>query len=287
MTCNIKERIVRGILYLDRNSVSTAEPRDTSDINFSHRRDPKNTSLNPPASSMKRKREVALRQWDSVLKLLETDMRAAADASKAAPMEKYLKHNFQFLGIAAPERKAVYKIFRERSFAPQTESELIAWVDLLWEQPYREYQHYALMELERHTTLITLEGARFVASLVVRRSWWDTVDMLASNILGKYYHSREEELRAVLPSWTSHGDMWMNRTALLVQLKFKADTHVDLLEASILRHSESEQFFHQKAIGWALREYAKTNPVWVRAFVQQHRLKPLSVREALKHISKS
>jgi 3-methyladenine DNA glycosylase AlkD len=234
---------------------------------------------------MKRSRD-GLRRLDSMLKLLEQDMRAIADASKVVAMEKYMKNKFQFLGIAAPERKEVHKVFRERSFTPQTESELILWVDLLWEQPYREYQHFALMELERNSALISQEGAIFVTSLVVRRSWWDTVDMLASNILGRYYGSREEELRAVMPSWTAHDDMWMNRTAILVQLKYKTNTHVDLLEASITPHTKSDEFFHQKAIGWALREYAKTDPDWVRGFVQQNSLKPLSVREALKHISK-
>jgi 3-methyladenine DNA glycosylase AlkD len=234
---------------------------------------------------MKRNRSGNFKQLNKIFTSLEQEMKSVADDGKVLQMEKYLKNQFQFLGIPAPQKQLVYQRFRE-VYSPTTETELIQWVDMLWSQPYREYQHYAILTLEKHWKLIqSPDGATFIASLVLRNSWWDTVDMLASKILGKYYQTRIEELRQVLPAWISHEDMWMNRTAILVQLKYKEETHLDLLESAITPHLQSTEFFHQKAIGWSLREYAKTDPSWVRSFVQRHQLKPLSEREALKHIS--
>lgn len=214
-------------------------------------------------------------------------MRTVADHAKAPQMERYMKNQFPFLGISSPQKINIYQRFVLEVYSPPTEGELIRWVDELWKQDYREYQYHAILTLEKNSKLIqSPDGAAFVASLVLRKSWWDSVDMLASKILGKYYQSRVEELKLIIPSWISHESLWMNRTAILVQLKYKEETDIDLLEAAITPHLQSNEFFHQKAIGWSLREYGKTNPSWVRSFVQRHELKPLSRREALKHLSK-
>lgn len=227
-----------------------------------------------------------MKQVNKIFASLEQEMRRVADSSKVSQMEKYMKNQFPFLGITSPQKQIVYQRFVREVYSPTTEIELIQWVDKLWSQSYREYQHYAILTLEKNWKLIhSTDGAAFVASLVLRNSWWDTVDMLASKILGKYYQTHLEELKIILPSWISHENLWMNRTAILVQLKYKEETDVDLLEAAITPHLESKEFFHQKAIGWSLREYGKTNPSWVRSFVRRHQLKPLSQREALKHLA--
>lgn len=108
--------------------------------------------------------------------------------------------------------------------------------------------------------------------------------MLASKFLGNYYRNHPTLLEIKIREWSSSDNMWLNRTAILVQLKYKESTRLDLLEHAILPHIDSTEFFIQKAIGWALRELAKTNKIWVMQFVESHTLKPLSRREALKHM---
>jgi 3-methyladenine DNA glycosylase AlkD len=120
--------------------------------------------------------------------------------------------------------------------------------------------------------------------LISTKSWWDTVDMLAAKNLGEILHSNLDIMESKIHEYTEDENMWINRSAIISQLGFKSDTNIDLLEFSILPHLNSKEFFLQKAIGWALRQYAKTNPNWVIEFVNKYTLKPLSKREALKHL---
>ena len=218
-------------------------------------------------------------QVDQIRALLESK----ANADRAASMAAYMKDHFVNLGVSSPERAELFKAFKQ-AYKPSSESDLLHLMDSLWQQPEREFQYWAMSQWEASRKLIGPEGAAFAAGLVLQKSWWDSVDWLAGNALCLYYKSRPAELDEVRWSWIEHPNMWMNRTAIIVQLKWKEQTRTDWLEEAILPHRQSKEFFHQKAIGWALREYAKTDPQWVLDFVQQHELKPLSVREATKHL---
>lgn len=211
-------------------------------------------------------------------------MLAVKDPTKAIAMKSYMRNQFEFLGIPAPQRQQIHSQFR-LIYQPSSESELNDWVQILWAQPFREYHHFAMSELEANRNFISISCAEIVCSLIQINSWWDTVDFLASNILGKYYLKYPVELDRVIISWSHSSNIWLNRTAILVQLKFKEKTRFDLLESTITSHLDSEEFFIQKAIGWILREVAKTNPTWVRSFVSTHSLKPLSKREAMKYMN--
>ncbi len=198
-------------------------------------------------------------------------------------MAAYMKGHFDYLGVNSPERAELFK-WHKQQYKPSSEQDLLHLMRDLWAQPEREFQYWAMSQWEASRKWVAADGAAFAAGLVLQKSWWDSVDWLAGNALSLYYKKRPEELEKPLWDWIEHPNMWMNRTAIIVQLKWKSDTRTDWLESAILPHRESREFFHQKAIGWALREYGKTNPQWVLEFVEKHDLKPLSVREATKHL---
>ena len=122
--------------------------------------------------------------------------------------------------------------------------------------------------------------------MIITKSWWDTVDRIASRLVGFYFREHKELIEPYTEKWMYYGNMWLQRTALLFQLKYKKETDTDLLFGYIQALAESPEFFIQKAIGWALREYSKTAPKTVKQFVDSTLLAPLSKREALKIINK-
>lgn len=115
--------------------------------------------------------------------------------------------------------------------------------------------------------------------LISTKSWWDTVDAIAPKPVGKIAASYPEVIEETLDGWAVHENMWLRRAAILFQLKYKEKTDDALLYRYILKNADSKEFFIQKAIGWALREYSKTNPASVKEFIENHKLAPLSVRE--------
>ena len=122
--------------------------------------------------------------------------------------------------------------------------------------------------------------------MITQKSWWDTVDSMASDITGPYFQRYPEQIRPVTGGWNRSRNIWLQRSSLLFQKAWKKETDKERLASYILHLSKSTEFFVQKAIGWSLREYAKTDPDWVRSFVKSHQkeLAPLSKREALKHL---
>jgi 3-methyladenine DNA glycosylase AlkD len=120
--------------------------------------------------------------------------------------------------------------------------------------------------------------------MTVQRSWWDTVDYIKSACLKEFFLRFPEGRYEITDRWIKSGNIWLQRLSVIFQLGYKAKTDTRLLERNILRLKESDEFFVQKAIGWSLRDYARTDPEFVRRFVLTHQLKPLSKREALKHL---
>jgi len=220
------------------------------------------------------------------LKILELQLKEISNVTYADRMKSYMKNKFDFYGIQSVPRRELYNNFRKTVYKPLTEIELINWTKLLWSQPYREYQLIAMDELKLSFKLINENCIIEVEKFILDKSWWDTVDLLASNIIGKYYKSKliEQLDDYATNNWINSTNMWLNRTAILVQLGYNKDTNTNLLEKSIVPHLSSTEFFHQKAIGWSLREYSKTNKKWVIEFINKHTLKPLSKREAMKHM---
>ncbi|MDH2390657.1 DNA alkylation repair protein [Streptomyces sp. HNM0663] len=221
---------------------------------------------------------------DAVLDRLTTVYPAAADPARAADMSRYMKHVAPFLGIAAPERRALSRTVLENTPRP-AEADCAAVALRCWRLPEREYHYFAADYLRRHAGRCSPGLLPVVRTLITRVPWWDTVDLLAAHVVGPLVRA-DPQLVPVMDDWIEHDDLWLVRGALLHQLRSGQDTDAGRLFRHCLRRSGHPDFFIRKAIGWALREYARTDPEAVRAFVAgaHDRLAPLSVREAVKNL---
>ena len=217
---------------------------------------------------------------------LITAFKQQQDATRALQMEAYMKQHFSFYGIQTTPRRATFKaLFDQNKTEIVQDFRAIAWE--LFTQPQRELQYCGIEILQKllpknwqKTDVILIE------KFLVTNSWWDSVDTIAKYVLGGYLSRFPEKTFEVIEYYSNSDNMWLNRSAILFQLGYKTNTNADLLFAECLKHAHSKEFFIQKAIGWALREYHRFNPVAVEEFVASHTLKPLSKKEALKHVAR-
>ncbi len=216
---------------------------------------------------------------------LRIELSSVAEADQVEPMEAYMRDQFPFLGVKAGPRRTVQRPYIA-SFKGATGPQLLAAAEGLWAQPEREFAYCAtdlLRKWERSLTPAELSGLR---DLIVTKSWWDTVDQLAANIVGRLVF-RHRELLTEMDQWINDPDLWVARTAILCQLTWGAETDRDRLAVYCVAQAGHHDFFIRKAIGWALRQYARTDPTWVRGFVDAHpELSGLTKREALKHLDR-
>jgi 3-methyladenine DNA glycosylase AlkD len=201
-------------------------------------------------------------------------------------MAAYLRNRFDFLGIAAPERTALVRAALAGT-APPSATDLLDAADLLWQRDEREYQLVAAGLLHRRVTILPGSALPRIERLLTTKSWWDTVDELAIHVVGGLVRANPG-LVAVMDAWIDAEDLWLARTAILHQNRWKAATDQDRLFRYCLRRAPDTEFFIRKAIGWALREHSRTDPDAVRRFVTAHHdeLSGLTRREALKRIER-
>ncbi|MFA6070719.1 MAG: DNA alkylation repair protein [Janthinobacterium sp.] len=217
---------------------------------------------------------------------LKIALEAAAEPGRAAPMQAYMRDQFVFLGVAAPQRRLAVKALLADLKGVGADA-LLDHAHLLWQQPQREYQHVALDMLALHRRQLSIEHIPALLALARQRAWWDSVDGMAG-IVGDVLQA---ELRrggnghAHMSDALRHMDFWLRRIAMLHQLGWRGDTDAGWLFDAALALAHEDEFFIRKAIGWALRDYAHHAPAEVLAFATEHRqqLSPLSYREALKH----
>jgi len=196
-----------------------------------------------------------------------------------------MKNLFEFYGIQSPLRqelvKGVLKRFQIKEF-----HEIESNIKNLLEVPQREC-HYAALDLAiRFAAKAPYEYIDLYEYMIVKNSWWDTVDIIASTLHGKHFTKFPELIESKTSSWINSENLWLKRSCILFQLKYKEKTDKDLLSSFIQKCLNSKEFFINKAIGWSLREYSKTNPDWVINFVKSNELTPLSEKEALRIIKK-
>ena len=203
----------------------------------------------------------------------------------AFQMKKYMKDQFDYFGIKSPERKALKIEFLDLYGLPEPD-QLEDIVRDCWQMPQREYQYFIMEILGRIAKKAGENRIDLYEFLVENKSWWDTIDYIASNLVGVHFRLYPDLIRPYTEKWINSGNMWLQRTAILFQLKYKKDTDLVLLTDYIFRLQGSKEFFINKAIGWILREYSKTNPDWVIQFVQNNELANLSRREALKWLER-
>jgi 3-methyladenine DNA glycosylase AlkD len=220
-------------------------------------------------------------------KELIVKLRQHKNPEKIKPMENYMQNQFQFLGLQAKERRELAKEFLKEQVALANKEATVDWemLFLLWALPEREFQLVGLDYLKRVEKHFILDDLANLRKLVLTKSWWDTVDFLAKNIGALVL--KEPELAEEMRNWSLEENLWLRRVSILHQLAFKENTNSSLLKEVILNNLDDEEFFIQKAIGWALREYAKTDEAWVVSFVTSfhQELSALSVREALKNVN--
>ncbi|MEV8320841.1 DNA alkylation repair protein [Streptomyces sp. NPDC059900] len=221
---------------------------------------------------------------DIVVERLTTIYPKAADPQRAAQARAYMKDIAPFLGLPSPLRRQLSREVLAGTPRPD-EADCTAIALRCWQLPEREYAYFAVDYLRRYVKHCSSGFLPVARHLVTTVPWWDTVDALASHVVGGLV-AADPKLRADMDAWIGDEDLWVARTALLHQLRYKDATDTERLFAYCLRQSGHPDFFIRKAIGWCLREYAKTDPEAVRGFVERERgrLSPLSVREALKNL---
>lgn len=206
-----------------------------------------------------------------------------ADPTQAAPMKKYMRDQFDYLGIKTPKNVALQKEFYgEYGFPPLSDLDTI--LRDLWSLPQREFQYMAVGLLGRSNKQIPAKFIKTIEYLLVTKSWWDTVDSIAGGTVGTHFQRYPAIRKIYLTRWRKSDNFWLRRTTILFQLNYKKETDFDLLCDIIRENLDSKEFFINKAIGWALRQYARIDPKAVKKFVKSTQLHPLSRREALKHI---
>jgi 3-methyladenine DNA glycosylase AlkD len=207
-----------------------------------------------------------------------------ADPSQAVPMKKYMRDQFEFLGIKTPQNVALRKEFIAKHGLPELD-ELDQVLRDLWSLPQREFQYVAVGLLGKIEKKLPPEFIETIEFLITTKSWWDTVDSIAGNTVGMHFKRFPAVRKKHLARWRKSENFWLKRTAILFQLNYKQETDFELLCEIIRENLGSKEFFINKAIGWALRQYARTDPVAVKKFVKETKeLNPLSRREAMKHL---
>ena len=214
-----------------------------------------------------------------MLQDLMTAFEEAKNPQIAAEQAAYMKNRFPFLGLKAPLRRAIQK----KVFTPPENLEET--LQALWKMPEREYTYAALDLAVRYRKKI--HHLPFIKSLIESHSWWDSVDILASNVLGYFVEANPKHLET-MDQWIEDDNFWVRRSALLCQLKWKKNTDHTRLFAYCKKCAHESEFFIRKAIGWALREYSKSAPEAVQQFISENRskLSPLSLREGSRHLNK-
>lgn len=207
-----------------------------------------------------------------------------ANASDAPQMQAYMKDHFPFFGIKAQDRrKAQRPAVNELKTA--SGDELLAFAAACWEEPEREIQYVAADALRKHVAALGSRHLDGVRALIVTKAWWDTVDSLAVHTVGPMV-AADPALSRVMDLWIDDDSIWVARTAILHQLSYKERTDADRLFAYADKRASDTEFFIRKALGWALRQYARTDPDAVRSYVDANegRLSGLTKREATKRL---
>lgn len=210
-----------------------------------------------------------------------TALRAIAVPEKAAQMAAYMKNRFTFLGVATPERRQIGKPYLR---ADKGRAVDWAFIDTCWASPYREMHYIAADYLHAKQNQLTAADIPRLQTLISRNAWWDSVDSFIRP-LGDILH-RCPEARAPIEAMSRADDYWLRRAAITAQLLAKDATDTALLATVINNNLNQREFFINKAIGWALRQYSKTDAAWVRHYIAAHRdsLSVLSIREASKYL---
>ena len=201
---------------------------------------------------------------------------------QAQKMSKYMLNKFEYIGIKTPERREIFKIF----FKEYKNEEKIDWefVNKCWENKYREFQYVAADYLKNMKDKLTIDDIPRFKQLILKKSWWDTIDNLDMTIGALAL--KDSNVNKILLEWSLDENIWLRRIAIDHQLLRKEKTNTELLEKILKNNLGQTEFFINKAIGWALRDYSKISPEWVKNFIEENKenMAKLSIKEASKYL---
>ena len=218
------------------------------------------------------------------MKLLDllTDLEENRNELLAESMSKYMQDKFRFLGVRGATRTEIYKKY----FPEARKSKAIDWdfVENCWNKEEREFQYVVVYYLKAMQKFLKREDISRLKYLIVTKSWWDTVDLLAK-VVGSLV-IRIEGYDQIMLEWSKDSNIWLKRVAILYQLSLKDKVDEIILDKILVNNLGDNEFFINKAVGWALRDYSKFNPEWVREFIKKNKdnMANLSIREASKYI---
>lgn len=218
------------------------------------------------------------------MKLLDliTDFEENRNELLAESMSKYMQDKFRFLGIRGATRTEIYKKY----FPDARKTKIIDWdfVESCWNKEEREFQYVVVYYLKAMQKFLKREDISKLKYLIVTKSWWDTVDLLAK-VIGSLV-IRIEGYDQIMLEWSKDSNIWLRRVAILYQLSLKDKVDEIILDKILVNNLGDNEFFINKAVGWALRDYSKYNPEWVREFIKKNKdnMANLSIREASKYI---
>ena len=216
---------------------------------------------------------------------VRSELTAAANPEKALPMAAYMKTDMAFHGVQKAGRTPILRHVK-RQFVPVDRDEYEQAVLALWQMNHREEKYLAIGYAQAFAEFVVVDSMPLYRRMIVDGAWWDLVDGVASWLVGGAMSVDRPECEPIVREWIGDSDMWLRRSSIICQLGHKTETDTALLDDACSANLADKEFFIRKAIGWALREYAKTDADWVRAYVEAHKdeLSGLSYREATKHL---
>jgi len=218
--------------------------------------------------------------YNEIVSLLQDN----ANPTQAVDMSAYMRDQFQFFGIKSPLRKELVREIKAM-VKPMTSIDYQEFIELLWNDPHRECQYIATDLMGTIKKKLGVDWIDFLEQLIITKSWWDTVDFLAPNLLGNIFSRHVEIGHKYTDRWIESDNIWLQRSALIYQLRCKDKVDFERLTRYILLRKDSKEFFVQKAAGWALRQYSKFEPDKVRFFLDTNNdLAKLTVREGSKYL---
>lgn len=203
------------------------------------------------------------------------------EPNQAKKMQEYMQNKFPFLGIPKPQLTEFIKPYLKESKKYDLDW---TFINLCFEKNYREAQYIAISYLIQNKKYLTKDNFNDIKKLIITKSWWETVDSL-DTLIGEIV-LKDQTLERVMEEWSKDDNIWLRRVAIDFQQEYKEKTNTELLETIITNNFGSTEFFINKAIGWSLRDYSKTNPKWVKQFLDKYKTKmdKLSIKEASKYL---
>ena len=217
------------------------------------------------------------------ISILETEFKKKEGRTIAAQQKAYMKGQFEYFGLKTPIRREIQKPFLDKAHLPSKQDMLQIVMDC-WKKPQREFHYFGQELAIKYVKQFEVSDLDFLEYIITHKSWWDTIDHIATKLVKPYFKKFPEQRNATVDKWLASGNMWLQRSSILFMLKDKEHTDLEYLEYVINSLLGSKEFFINKAIGWILRDYSRIDEDWVIDFVERTKLEPLSKREALRLI---